>query len=349
MSTRPPLVDRALEASVVGSFTRIGYSVRRRLDRWDDHATAGRGRSVLVTGTNSGIGFATTAGLLARGARVVATARDAARAELARGPLVAAAARESVRLGSPADVTELDGRLVLEVLDLDRLDSARALAQRLDASGPIDVVVHNAGAMFPERILTPDGLERTWQVHVVAPFLLTMLLVPGLTSRPDARVVWVSSGGMYTERLVVRRVDSPRGYRPAVAYARAKRAQVELVRDLHRRLGARTGIAFHAMHPGWARTPGVASSLPTFDRLLRPLLRSPEQGADTIVHLALAPRGDGAADGAEAPGAGGAFWGDRRPRPSDRMRRTVCDDGERAALWERLMHDAGITRPEGPV
>ena len=345
MPTRPPLLDRVLEASVVGSFTRIGYSVRRRLDRWDAFADAGHGRTALVTGANSGIGFATAAGLLARGARVVATTRDTARGELARGPLIAAALAEASRLGVPADASQLEARLVLEVLDLDRLESVRALAERLAGSDPIDVVVHNAGAMFPERTLTPDGLERTWQVHVVAPFLLTMLLVPALSTRADARVVWVSSGGMYTEQLVVRRVDSPRTYRPAVAYARAKRAQVELVRELHRRLGARTGIAFHAMHPGWARTPGVASSLPTFDRVLRPLLRTPEQGADTILQLALAPR----AGGPDDPSAGGAFWGDRRPRPSDRLRRTVCDDDERAALWERLMHDAGITRPDGPV
>jgi len=345
MTIRPSPIDRLLEASVVGSFTRMGHAVRRRLDHWDDHARAGEGRTVLVTGTNSGIGAATTVGLLARGARVVATTRDAARGADARERLIVAAVAESSRLGTPDDRAAIEARLTSEVLDLDRLDSVRSLADRLERSDPIDVVVHNAGAMFPERTVTPDGLERTWQVHVVAPFLLTMLLVPHLASRPDARVVWVSSGGMYTEQLVVRRVDSPRTYRPAVAYARAKRAQVELVRELHRRLGAPTGIAFHAMHPGWARTPGVSTSLPTFARIVGPLLRTPAQGADTIVHLALAPRGAGSDD----PTAGGAFWADRRPRPVDRLARTMCDDTERAALWERLMHDAGIVRPDGPV
>lgn len=338
---RPSLVDRALEASVVGSFSRLGYTVRRRLERWDDPPDAGVGRCVLVTGANSGIGAATVAALLARGAEVVGTARTAARGEGARDGLLAAAQR----LAPNIDPELLARRLSLEVLDLDRLDHVRGLAERLTRLPPVDVVVHNAGAMFPERTTTVDGLERTWQVHVVAPFLLTMLLVPSLAERPDARVVWVSSGGMYTERLVVRRLDSPRSYRPAVAYARAKRAQVELVKELHRRLGERTGIAFHAMHPGWARTPGVSSALPTFDRLMRPLLRTPAQGADTIVHLALAERREGAEDASR----GGAFWGDRRPRPTDRLARTVCDDEERAALWERLMADAGIVRPEGPA
>jgi len=92
------------------------------------------------------------------------------------------------------------------------------------------------------------------------------------------------------------------------------------------------------------RTPGLRTSLPTFDRLLRPLLRTPSQGADTVLHLALAPRGDDPAD----PMAGGRFWGDRRPRPTDRLARTICAQEERDALWERLMADAGIVRPDGP-
>jgi len=332
-------LDRALEASVVGSFSRLGIQLRRRTQRWPDLADAGRGRSVLVTGANSGIGFATAAGLLARGARVVITTRDAAKGSEARARLLDRVARPH----GAHDRSEVDARLVTETLDLDRLSSVRALAARVDAHGPIDALVHNAGAMFAERTTTEDGLERTWQVHGVAPFLLTMLLVPHLTTRHDPRVVWVSSGGMYTERLVVRRLDSPRGYRPAVAYARAKRAQVELTRELHHRLGARTGIAFHAMHPGWVRTPGLRGSLPTFARLVGPLLRSPEEGADTILHLLLAER-SGADDD---PLSGGAFWADRQPRSIDRLARTVVDDEERSALWERLMTDAGILRPDG--
>ena len=334
---RGSLLDRALEASVVGSFSRIGIVLRRRTQRWPELADAGRGRSALVTGGNSGIGLATAAGLLARGVRVVITTRDEAKGAQARATLLDLVAP----VGGPLDRAEVGARLVTASLDLDRLGSVRALAERIDMLGPINVLVHNAGAMFAERSMTEDGLERTWQVHGVAPFLLTMLLVPHLTMRPDARVVWVSSGGMYTERLVVRRVDSPGGYRPSVAYARAKRAQVELVRELHRRLGEPTGIAFHAMHPGWARTPGLRTSLPTFARFVGPLLRSPAEGADTILHLALSER-SGADDD---PLAGGRFWADRSPRTTDRLSRTVADDAERAALWDRLVADAGVVPP----
>lgn len=337
---RGPLLDRALEASIIGSFSRIGIALRRRTQRWSELAGTGRGRSVLVTGANSGIGFATASGLLARGARVIITTRDATKGDATRAALLDRVAPP----GGPIERAELDARIITETLDLDRLDSVRALAGRIDTFGPIDAVVHNAGAMFAERSTTVDGLERTWQVHGVAPFLLTMLLVPHLAARADARVVWVSSGGMYTERLVVRRVDSPRGYRPSVAYARAKRAQVELARELHRRLGGRTGIAFHAMHPGWARTPGLRSSLPTFARVVGPLLRSPEEGADTILHLVLSERtGEHA-----AALAGGRFWADRGPRSTDRLSRTVTDDAERIALWERLSVDAGVLDPDGP-
>jgi len=335
---RGHLLDRLLEASVVGSFTRIGFALRRRAEHWDELAGAGSGRTVLVTGGNSGIGFATARELLARGARVIVTTRDATKGAETRERLVGSLSPRSTAR-SRGDV---DGRLATEVLDLGRLDSVRALAGRVTAQPPpfgrLDAVVHNAGAMFAARSTTEDGLERTYQVHVVAPFLLTMLLVPTLVRSEDPRVVWVSSGGMYTERLVVRRIDSPGGYRPSVAYARAKRGQVELVRELQRRLGDRTGIDFHAMHPGWARTPGLASSLPGFARLVGPLLRTPEEGSDTILHLLLARR-----DLVD----GGRFWADRRPRSTDRLARTIADDAERTALWERLMADAGIDRPGG--
>jgi len=316
-------VDRLLEASVVGSFGSPGTALRRRLAHWDRLADAGRGRRVLVTGANRGLGLASAGALLSRGAEVVLTARDEHRA-------VASAELLAREIGGDAA-----SRITPMTLELGELASVRALAARLAVGSPLDVVVHNAGAMFPTRELTVDGLETTYQVHVVAPFLLTALLLPMLTTRTDARVVTVSSGGMYTEQLVVRRLDSPRSYRPSVAYARAKRAQVELGREWHDRIGSRTGTAFHVMHPGWARTPGLESSLPGFARLASPVLRRPEDAVDTVTFLALAPRDRPELDG-------GAFWHDRLPRTTDRLKRTRCEQSERDALWSRVSADAGI-------
>jgi dehydrogenase/reductase SDR family member 12 len=322
-------VDRALEASIVGSFGSPGPALRRRLAHWDPLTAAGTGRTVLVTGANRGLGFAAARALLARGARVVVTARDRERAQATVERLVADVG---------GDARE---RLVAETLELADLASVRALAGRLTQGAPLDIVVHNAGAMFPERTLSADGFELTYQVHVVAPFLLTSLLHPMLSTRADARVVTVSSGGMYTERLVVRRIDSPRSYRPSVAYARAKRAQVELGREWHARLGARDGVAFQVMHPGWARTPGLATSLPGFSRLAAPVLRSPEVAVDTITYLCLTPRSSPELHG-------GAFWHDRLPRTTDRLARTRCEQSDRDELWARVVSDAGHD-PEAPA
>lgn len=316
-------VDASLEALVPLSFGAPGIRVRRHLPGWDRTVPDGRVRRVLVTGATSGIGLALVRMLAAAGAEVVATARDAGRVTALAERLAA----EGVR------------GVEVRPLELEDLATVRALAADLAASPP-DVVVHNAGAMHPERAVTVDGLERTWQGHVVAPFLLTALLLPALRRRVDPRVVLVTSGGMYLEPLVVRRVDSPRTYRPAVAYARAKRAQVELAVEWRRRLGA-TGVALHAAHPGWVRTPGLERSLPGFARGAGPLLRTADEGADTLRHLALAPLAGDAA-------AGGRLWHDRRPRSAVRLPRTRADAAERVRLWERLVADAGVD-PEAPA
>ena len=176
------------------------------------------------------------------------------------------------------------------VADLASLDAVRSAVARLDRWVPgVDVVIHNAGALVHERCTTVDDLELTAQVHVVAPFLLTTLLLPRLRASADARVIFVSSGGMYTRRLDVDALEHPAEPFDGVrVYANAKRAQVVLT-DLWARHPAGRGISFHAMHPGWADTPGVQESLPGFRRVMHPLLRSPEQGADTMAWLAGAP------------------------------------------------------------
>jgi dehydrogenase/reductase SDR family protein 12 len=314
-------VDALLEATVVLSFSRVGYAVRSRLGGWEPLGPdVAAGRRVLVTGANSGLGFATARGLLRAGAQLALLVRSERKGRDTVDRLVD-------ELGPQAEE-----RVSFDTADLLDLEQVRRFAGRELVGGqPLDAVVHNAGAMFDRREVTGDGLERTYQLHVVAPFLLTSLLLPALSRSAPARVVTVTSGGMYAEKLDVERLDSPRGYRPAQAYARAKRAQVVLTHEWARRWHGH-GVRFHAAHPGWALTPGVESSLPRFRAITGPILRDPDEGADTIVWLAASPEVTG----------DGLLWHDRHVRHQHKVPWTRADDGEEARLWDRVVRDAGV-------
>lgn len=319
MSLSPALarfVDLALETTVVGSFSRLGPQVRSRLERWEaPPPEALAGRRLLLTGATSGIGRAATGLLLDLGAAVVVVGRDPDRTRQA--------AHELGR-------DHPSGSVSAELADLADLTQVRALADRvLDAGLPLDGIVHNAGALLAERTTTVDGLETTVAVHLVAPHLLTERLRPLL--RPGARVVWVTSGGMYGQGLTVDHLEMADDYKGTTQYARAKRAQVELLGLWAERL-APDAVA-HAMHPGWADTPGVESALPTFRRVTGPLLRSPEEGADTLSWLLWA----------DEPGTvSGRLWHDRRPRSTTRLPGTGTDDAERRRLWQWVQRAAGL-------
>ena len=161
---------------------------------------------------------------------------------------------------------------------------------------------------------------------MLSPFLLTRALRPLLEASAPSRVIVVASGGMYTEPLDVDALDpEPATYDGTKAYARCKRAQVVLAEEWTRDL-LDTGITVNAMHPGWADTPGLRTALPGFSRVVGPLLRTPEEGADTIVWLAAAP---------DAADLSGLFFLDRRARAKHRLRRTRRPDEAREAarLW----------------
>lgn len=321
------VVDGALEATTVLSYTRVGHAVRSRLEGWEAPGDPeGRGRRVVITGATSGLGEAAAAAVLAAGAHAHVLVRSAERAEGTRARL------ERALGGDTAD------RVSHDVVDLTDLGSVRGAAQRLvDDGAPVHALVHNAGATFDRAARTVDGLERTYQLHVAAPFLLTALLLPRLVASAPSRTITVSSGGMYTQRLSVDRLvdpgaDSSAAFRPTVAYAQAKRAQVELT-TAFAGLSDRHGVEAHVMHPGWADTPGVRMSLPRFRRVTGPLLRDPAEGADTIAWLALA----------RLPATpAGRIWHDRRARAVHRLPTTRAAPGEVARLWERVCRDVGL-------
>ena len=254
------------------------------------------GKTVVITGGNSGLGLVTAKELARLGADVRIVARNAERG--------AAAVEELDAIGGAA--------AGLYVADLSSLDDVRRLASEIrERESSLDVLVHNAGALLAERKESVDGHEMTFATMVLGPFLLTSELLPLLRATPDgARVLWIASGGMYTQSLDVDALEMDADdYSGTTAYARAKRAQVVLAEEWGKRLRD-DRIAVHAMHPGWADTPGLETGLPGFRTLLGPILRSPEEGADTIVWLAAA----------EEPGrVTGKFWLDRAPRSTTKL------------------------------
>jgi NAD(P)-dependent dehydrogenase (short-subunit alcohol dehydrogenase family) len=208
---------------------------------------------------------------------------------------------------------------------------------RVLASEPrLDVIVDNAGAIQAERTLSPDGIELTLAVMVVGPFALVAGLLPLLRTSPDGRVIAVTSGGQYAQRLDVEDLEAAgEPFNGTRAYARAKRAQVALVREWTRRLGD-SSVVVNAMHPGWADTPGLAESLPAFSRIMRPVLRTPAEGIDTLVWLAAMPEGRDVR---------GQLFLDRRPRPFDRSPTTRVPAVDRRRLWDRFVTHSGGSDP----
>jgi dehydrogenase/reductase SDR family protein 12 len=320
------LVDRAFDWTVVPGYSRLGYAVRSRA--WDDAESHARldDWTVLVTGASSGIGAAAAERFAAAGAKVHMLVRNRERGEDAR-------ARISEATGSD--------RLALEICDISNLAAVREFAGGFAADHPeLHVLVNNAGVMPPKRTLTDEGFELTFATNVLGPFLLTNLLLPGLRRGAPSRIVNVSSGGMYSQRLHADDLQlTERDYDPSAFYAHTKRCEVILTELWAERLRG-TGITVHSMHPGWADTPGVQTSLPRFRKLMRPLLRDADQAADTIFWLA----------SADEPGArSGLFWHDREARPLHRVPWTRETPGDRERLWsecERLTDsDAEFDQP----
>lgn len=294
------LLDAALEASIVGSFSRIGYAYRSRAAGWDDYDLSGL--RILITGGTSGIGAAAAHTAAAQGAQVAITGRDQARLQ---------AAPAGVRTFA-CDASDLEA-------------SAAMLDAAVEELGGLDVLVHNAGALDRQYHRSPQGFERTYAVHVLSPFLLTARALPLVQ-----RVVTVASGGMYSQTLDPDQLQmDPEDYDGVTAYARAKRAQVALNAEWARRYP--DGPVFSAMHPGWADTPGVAHSLPTFRKVTRPILRTSDQGADTVLWLAAT----------DVPS--GRFWLDRAERDTMRLPWHAYDQSAVDRTWEMVAADAGVT------
>lgn len=306
-------IDTTLDRTLVLGYGNVGFAVRRRLPGWPADPPRIDGKVVLVTGANSGLGLAACQGFARLGATVHALARNERRADQAVQAILEAVPGADVR---PA------------VCDLSSLAKVEAFtAEFIDKTSRLDVLVNNAGVMPYEREYSLDGHELMFATHVLAPFALIAQLAPLLERSAPARVILVSSGGMYAQGLPSGDFESEHAaYSPKKLYARTKREQLVIGELWAERLEPR-GVFVHSMHPGWADTEGIQEYMPQFRSLMRPILRSPAAGADTIVWLGAAP---------EALQGGGRFWHDRRPRPTHYLigPRTESDS-DRRKLWRR--------------
>ncbi len=316
------VLDTVLDRSVVLGYTWIGPALRQHW--WPENPAPGSmsGKHVLVTGATSGLGKATAAGLARLGADVYVLGHNREHIE-----------RAMVELES--DVPR--GRFHAEQCDLSNLADVRRFCEDFAARVPeLSTLIHNAGTMSHERRETDEGHEFTLATMVLGPHLMTSLLRGPMAAAPDgASVLFMSSGGMYTAAL---RDDDPEyredAYSGPKAYARVKRMQVVLAQMWAQRL-APDGITVESMHPGWVDTRGVARYLPKFRAITLPFMRNVEEGADTMIWLAVArPR-------AGAQSASGQFWHDRRARPTSYGRDRDQDLEKRRRLWDYVAAATG--------
>src|SRR5215213_3411108 len=268
---------------------------RRSTTMRQAHSGPMAGRTVLVTGATAGIGKATALGLATMGAHLAITGRDAIRTE--------DAAREIRAAGG--------GQVDVFVADLSAQAEVRRLAQQiLQTLSRIDVLINNVGGYWNTRHPTADGLERTFAVNHLAPFLLTNLLLDRLTQSAPARVVTVSSNAQAQGRIDFDDLQGELSYSGARAYSQSKLANVLFSYELARRLQG-TSVTANALHPGVVSTSFGAEDPDRAQRLavplMRPFMKSPNAGAATSVHLASA---------ADLERVTGEYFANSKPRRS---------------------------------
>ena len=280
------------------------------------------GRTVLVTGGTAGIGKATALGLATMGAHVAIVGRDRGRTEAAAGEIRAAG-------GSQVDAL---------VADLSAQSEVRRLADEvLQRLARIDVLVNNVGGYWNTRHVTVDGLERTFAVNHLAPFLLTNLLLDRLKHSAPARVVTVSSHAHAEGRIDFDDLQGEQSYSGARAYNQSKLANVLFTYELARKLQA-SSVTANALHPGVVNTSFGAEDPAGVQRLfvpfMRPFMKTPAQGAATSIHLASAP---------DLEQVTGRYFANSKPKRSSQR---SYDQVTAARLWQVSADLVGRTAAE---
>ncbi|XP_061548536.1 dehydrogenase/reductase SDR family member 12 [Phycodurus eques] len=268
-------------------YTKSGYEAAAKTFVVSDLDVNLTGRAFLITGANSGLGKATAQEIASRGGTVHMVCRDKGRAEAAKQEIMELSKNQNV---------------YIHIVDMSSARQVWEFAQNFSQSNDLHVLINNAGCMVNQRELTEEGLEKNFATNTLGTYILTSALIPALKKTQDPRVVTVSSGGMLTQKLNVDDLQFEKGaFDGTMAYAQNKRQQVILT---ERWAAQHKDIHFSSMHPGWADTPAVKLSMPSFHAKMQNKLRTEAMGADTVVWLAVSE--------AAAKQPTGLFFQDRR-------------------------------------
>jgi len=278
-------------------FTQTGYvraSQAYSNDKTLEEAKL-EGKTYIVTGANSGIGFQIAKYLASKGGKVYLVCRNAERGQKAINEIV-------------AETKTAPNLLQLLVGDCGlKQDVERIVNTFSEKEDSLSCLVCNAGALLSDKQLTKEGIEVTFATHLLfGSYLLSKLLTPKLENTEDSRVVFVSSAGMYNTRFPDWKIAAQEigVYSGSLAYAYCKRGQVLLAEQKTSADQDNKGVKYVSAHPGWTMTPGVATALSREAKWLAPL-RTPWQGSEGIAWLCVAPN---------SSLQGGAFYLDRTPQ-----------------------------------
>jgi retinol dehydrogenase 14 len=275
------------------------------------------GKTCLVTGANSGIGFVMARELARMGATVVMVCRNQSKGEVARTEIKNSTKNESVEL---------------MISDLALLDSVRNLAKDFKQKHEkLHVLVNDAGLILGKRITTPDGLETTFQVNYLSHFLLTLLLLDCLKASAPSRIVNVSSDAHFSGHMNFDDLQEQNGYGSMKSYCQSKLAQVLFTYELAERVKG-AGVTVNCVHPGTVRTNwgDEAGALGIGIRIARPFMLSPEKGAETPLYVATSP---------VLEGVSGKFFSKKK---DTRSSNESYDETERKKLWDVSMKLSGL-------